>query len=333
MFAYIASFFPSFERRDTRLTSTTIGGVALVLMILSGSTSTTFAKILAGSFSPISLLFVSELITLIFTTLSFGLVPLVTHLIKLQKREMLPLLLTCLSNSVLAPILIFIGLRYTNAVNAELFLASNNLFLFLFAIGLLNEKITRTHILATASIIVGILAVALRGFTQGLALSTGDLFILGGSLLYASGTILYKLHLEHMKPEQFIFARGIVAMCCFFLSAPFMQHTFMDELENISFYVLGILLCYGFIARFIHLMSFYEAIERIQVHIVSLLLPLSTVGSLIFAHMYLGEPIYWFHILGAIGILGGTIIMRFSHPHFSEEKLEAHLKDSTRQHV
>jgi len=302
-------------------------------MVLSGSTSTTFAKILAGHFSPFSLLFVSEFITLIFTVLSFGLVPLLRQLTKLEKGEIVPLILTCLSNSVFAPILIFIGLRYTNAVNAELFLSSNTLFMFLLAILLLNERITRTHILAISAIICGILIVALRGFTQDFVFSIGDVYILGGSLLYASGAILFKMRLATMKPEGFIFSRGLVALCCFFVSAPFMEHTFITELENIGPYVVSILLCYGFIARFVNLMSFYEALERIPVHIVSIILPLSTIGSLIFAHLYLGDALHWYHLLGAAFILGGTVIMRFTHPHFSNDKLKAHLKDSTRAHV
>ncbi len=333
MLTFIQTLFPFLQRKDMSFASATIGGLALVLMVISGSTSTVFAKILAGGFSPLSLLFVSEFITLAFTVLSFGLVPLLWHLIQIRKIQILPLILTCLSNSVFAPILVFIGLRYTNAVNAELFLSSNNLFMFLLAIFLLNERITRTHVLATSAILCGILIVALRGFTQDIVFSVGDAYILGGSLLYASGTILFKMKLEHMHPEVFIFSRGLTAMVCYFLSAPFMEHTFVDELQHIGPYILIILLCYGFISRFVHLMSFYEAIERVQVHIVSLILPLSTIGSLVFAHFYLGDVIAWYHILGAICIISGTVIMRFTHPHFSAEKLEAHLKDSNRPHV
>ena len=60
-----------------------IGWVFLAVSILAGSTSPSFAKQLTTSFSPLSLLFVSEILLITFSMLSFGLVPIIRKITEL----------------------------------------------------------------------------------------------------------------------------------------------------------------------------------------------------------------------------------------------------------
>ena len=64
-----------------------IGWLALSVAILAGSTSVTFASALAGTLSPISMLFISEALTMLFTVLSFGFFPILKRITRLKKRK------------------------------------------------------------------------------------------------------------------------------------------------------------------------------------------------------------------------------------------------------
>jgi hypothetical protein len=52
-----------------------LGWIALGVMVLSSSTYNAFAKVLTGVLSPITLVFMSEMLTGFFVLLSFGTVP------------------------------------------------------------------------------------------------------------------------------------------------------------------------------------------------------------------------------------------------------------------
>lgn len=313
-------------RKSTVPRASLIGVIALTVTVLTGSTTTTFSKILSESLSPFSLLFISEFITLAFTIFSFGFINLIEEFLAIKKRDYFPILLVGVANSVLAPVLIFTGLRYTSAVNGELSLGSNILFMFIFAGLFLRENISRAHIVAAGTVFFGLVMVALRGFTSGFSPAPGDLLIVLGSLLYASGTIIFKLRLSALQPDVFLFCRGLVAITAFFLTAPFMETTLLSDLQGLPTMILIVLFAYGFFSRFLGLISFYEAIERMQIHFVSLFLPFSTIGSILFAHLYLGDAIEWFHIVGAISICSGSVILRLPTPHMNVEQVKTNLK-------
>lgn len=311
----------------------TLGWVALSIAILAGSTSVTFAAALAGALSPLSMLFISEALTMLFTVLSFGLLPIFKRILRLKRRQMLPILFVGLSNSVIAPLLAFTGLRMTGPINAELFIRAEDIFLVLLAVAFLGEKLKKQHILGALSVFLGVAIVTLRGFSETLTFSRGDAYILLAAAFYACGGILYKKKLHKVEPELMIFCRTCIALAVFFLSAPFLHHTLIEELQNFPTELIVALLGYGFLARFVNLFSFYESIERLPVRTVSLLLNLGLVGSIAFANIYLGAAILPFHIAGAGFILIGSVLMEIESITGRKFGLAAHLKHRHRSHV
>ena len=309
---------------------TTVGWIMLFGAIIAGSTSTTFAKELSTAFSPLSLLVLSEMIVLTFTILSFGFFPLLKEVLSIKKKYIPALLLVGFTNSIVAPILVFTGLHMTQAVNAELYLRSYSFFLFIYAAIFLKEKITRTDMFALLCMTIGICIVALRGFQGSLTIAPGDLLVLSGAIVYAIGGIIFKVKLHKLHSEVVLCVRGMIAISFFFLFSPFTETVIIHEIRSFPLALLGSLLGYGFIARFLYMFGFYEAVERLEVHTVSLLLPLITVGSLVFAHLHLGEAIYWYHIVGAGFLIMGSIVMKYSSP---KAHLEREMRHTNRQHV
>lgn len=326
----ITGIFP-WHREKT--SSKTLGWVALTVAIIAGSTSVTFAAALAGALSPLSMLFISEALTMLFTVLSFGLFPIVRKIIRLKQKNILHILLVGLSNSVIAPLLAFTGLRMTGPINAELFIRAEDIFLVLLAVAVLGEKLKKQHILGALCVLLGVAVVSLRGFSEAITVSRGDMYILLAAGFYACGGILYKKKLHTVEPELMIFCRTCIALSIFFLSSPFMHHTLLEELRHFPTELIIALLGYGFLARFVNLFSFYESIERLPVRTVSLLLNLGLVGSIGFAHVYLGAAILPYHLAGAGFILIGSLFMELESITGRKMNFAAHLKHKHRSHV
>ena len=305
-----------------------IGWLCFALALITGSTATPFSKQMSGVFSPFSMVFVSEFATLIFIVLSFGVVPLMSKVFSINRHSVLPLLGFSLMNSVLGPLLIFTGMRTTSAVNAELFMKSETVFLLLFAGTFLNERIRQEHVLAATVVIAGIIVIALHGFTEQVGITRGDLFILASGAVYALGVMFAKKSVKDVHPEVALFFRGMVALSFFFLSSPFLHHTFVEELAAFPADLLAPAVGYAFVSCFLYLFCFYEAVERLDTRIISIGIPMISIGSILLSHFYLGEPLFWYDLVGASMIVGGAIIMEKADtskeknqvPHYSRQR-------------
>lgn len=299
-------------------------------MIGASSTYSMFAKSLTSALSPLSLLFLSELLTLLFVLTSFGLVPLSEHLTKLPGKRILSLLWVGLFSGTLAPLLWFSGLQSTTAVNANLFGNAEMVFLILLAVFILGERWTAWHAIAGCTISLGIAIVALRGGSEGLTFRPGDILILLGSLSFSLGSITFRKYLHHLPPQIAIFVRSLTAITVFLLLLPFLEHSLLSEVQAFPLALIPSLLGFGFIARFLNVFTFYGAIERIPVSTVSFLASLTVVTGTLFAHFYLAEPILWYHIIGGALIILGTIILETLGMHPTEKHQMDHLEH--RQH-
>ncbi len=289
--------------------SENVGWLFLIVSILSGATYSAFAKSLTSVFSPLSLIFVSEVLTLFFLLFSFGVIPTFRELLRVRRPMVLPLLTIALFSGTLAPLLWFAGLRQTTAVNAVLFGNAELVFMLLLATMVLGERWTAGRVIAVGAIIAGIVTIALEGFTTALHLRPGDALILLASLSFSIGSITFRRYLRHSHPQVAMFTRSAMAIIVFFLLSPFRVHPFIGEVESFSLMLVPALIGFGFVSKFLNVFSFYQTLERLPVSTVSLFGSLGIIVSIAFSHAYLGEPIETYHILGGILIVAGTIIL------------------------
>ncbi|MDO8649306.1 MAG: DMT family transporter [Candidatus Peregrinibacteria bacterium] len=324
--------WPFVQWRSSAPSALAVGWVALIISIIAGSSYNSFAKQLGEGLSPLSLIFVSEVLTGFFVLLSFGTVPLVRQILSLQQRHLLPMLVLGVINGIVAPVLWFIGLRSTSAVNAELFGRSEMLAMILFAVLFLGERIKREHIIAGAVMISGIIFVAFRGFSVSITLQWGDALILLASVVFASGSIIFKRFLHDVPVQVVTVLRSVVAVSAFFFVSPFITHPLVEEIRTFPLELLPALLGFAFIARFLLLISFYEAVDRIPVATVSLASTMNIVGGTLFAHFYLGEQFAWYHMFGGGLIALGVLLLQLIGVHATPEEHERHIRQHPRHH-
>ena len=139
-------------------------------------------------------------------------------------------------------------------------------------------------------------------------------------------SIYYRKYLSHIEPHVALFTRSSVAMGTFFIVAPFMPHPFIAEVMSFPKELFPALIGFGFIGRFLNSVTYYEAIEKLELTTVSLVGSLGIVFSTLFAFFYLGEPIEWYHYVGGAFIILGTLLLELVGAHPNKEHLELHMK-------
>ncbi len=308
------------------MSDSAVGWIALTISTIAGSTFNAYAKVLTTVLSSLSLLFLSEVLTAFFILFSFGILPVIRHFLRLHKSDYFPLILVGFLNGVVGPILLFIGLYYTTAVNAGFYSNMQMVFIVLLAALILKEKITSAHYSAIFTILAGTVIISLRGFTEGLDLQFGDILIIISALAYGLASVYYRKYLSHVEPHLALFSRSAVAMLTFFIVSPFISHPFITEVRSFPFALIPALIGFGFIGRFLNSVTYYQAMEKLNLTTVSLVGSLGIIGSTIFAYFYLGEPIEWFHYVGGAFIILGTILLEIVGTHPSDDHLELHMK-------
>ncbi|PIQ76646.1 hypothetical protein COU78_05115 [Candidatus Peregrinibacteria bacterium CG10_big_fil_rev_8_21_14_0_10_49_24] len=306
----LALTLPVVERNVSRTNSAVVGGISLTCMVVAGSVYPVFGKQLTTAFSPLSLLFLSEMMGGLFVIMSFGLFPVLRKIAGIPAKKLTLLIIIGLTSGVIAPYLWFKGLHLTTAVNAELFSRAEMIFLIILSVCILHEKITRYQMLALSVIVLGIVCVALKGFSVAIALNKGDAFVLLSAVAYSFGGAYVKRDMTDVAPEVIIFVRASLASAFFVSVSVFMQNTLLSELRTMPPELMTALLCYGFIAKFLGIYSYHEAIDTLKVSTVSMFSTLAIAGGIIFAALYLKEEIHLYQIAGATLIVLGVLMMQ-----------------------
>lgn len=286
-----------------------------------------FAKMLSDVMSPLSLLFFSESLTIFFTLFFFGALPVIKQTFSLPRSKLAPMLTIGVTNGILGPILWFSGLHNTTAVNAALFGNAEMMFMMFMAVLILKEEWTLMHFVSTVSILLGVTTICLQGFTDGLSFRIGDLLLLLSCFSFAGGSIIFRKYLHGTDPQLAVFMRSFVPVVTFFLIAPFFPSPLLHDVTTLSYTLIGALLAFGLISRFLNTFTFYEAIDRLPVSTVSLFSNLTMLVAIGLAHAILGESIEFYHIFGGGLIILGTILLEMRGSRGREEHLESQLTE------
>jgi len=321
------------EPKASLVQDASMGWATLTGMIIAGSTTAAFGKQLTGYFSPLSMIFLSEVMMLLFAVLSFGLVPLIKKTVHLDSAKLLPLVTAGVMNGVLAPLFWFWGLTRTSAINSQLFGMAEMIFLVLFGALYAHQALKRTHGIGGLIMICGIMIVSLKGFSEPFSFAIGDLSIVIACFFYAVGGSIICTHLKDIAPQSIIFVRSLCAAAFFFMLSPFIPQPFITEIRHFPVAMIAVLLSYGLISRFLLVFCYYASIKRLPLSTVSELSTLSIAGAMAFAWMYLGESVTWYHMVGAAFIMAGASVVQWTSIQQLEERFVHFLKSHHRQQM
>lgn len=280
--------------------------------LLWAGTYNALAKGLTPYLSPISLLLISETLTALFIVLTYGIVPLLKKFIKLDASTIRIAIGIGLLNSAIAPLLWFSGLARTSAINASMLSSAEILCVIALSALILHERVTRMQIIGAGTVLIGVLIINLTSIDTSLSVHIGDLLILGGAFASGTGAVLFKKYLSHVMPELAIVIRNISGIVAVSILGFFISHSFAQEVAQFPLTKVLLLIAFTFFSRYLNLVFYYEALDRLEATTISLIEIATPFSGLVFAYLILGETVHSYQILGGIFILFGLMLEQVS---------------------
>jgi drug/metabolite transporter (DMT)-like permease len=206
------------------------------------------------------------------------------------------------------PILGYIGIRYTTAVNASLLNCSVPLFTIPIAWLVLRHTVRARQAAGLLLSLAGVLAILSAGDLTMLAFlsfNRGDLLILGGVILWAVYTVML-----HRRPAihafSFFFFTMVIAIA---VCLPFYA---IELLAGDTFRVSpGTLASVGYLALFPSVIAFVcwnHAVPMVGPNVATFFYPAAPVFGSLAAVVVLGEQLGAHHFTGFVLVLGGLFL-------------------------
>lgn len=256
-------------------------------------------KYVFWSFSPLTTLFLRN-------TLAAGLLFLVARkkgFRPVWKEHIKYFLLSGVIGYSVSTGLVLISNDLLGATMSSLINSANPVFIMLFALILLRERLTRGKLLGILCALCGVALVV--GIESGSSSAAGLICSVLGVILWALGSVSLRKITQHYEPEQ-------VACSCLVISLPFCLVGALAEtggkipaVEPISVICL---LYAGLICTGVANLLWNKCLSRMDASTCSMFYPLQPMFSALLGVVLLGEAITWNLIVGGIVIFAGVII-------------------------
>lgn len=203
----------------------------------------------------------------------------------------------------------FLGLEYTNPLNAALIMSLNPIFTLLLAVWLLNGSINRQQKIGMAVALFGVVYLLTKGNPNELLelnLALGDLLILGANILFAFYHVWTKKYGAAFANSTFTFITNAFCLLAFLILQPFFGLHAVGEgsssfwLAAIGIGVFGTGLAYRLWNAGVQEMGAEQAGVYINV------VPLATA----ILSVFFGEHLEYYHGISGLLILGSILYLQ-----------------------
>jgi len=200
------------------------------------------------------------------------------------------------------------GVSYTTAINATLLNSSLPLFVVPLSWLLLGLTVSARQLLGLTLSLAGVLTIVSSGSVRTLAqlrLNPGDFLLLGGAFLWAIYTVTLRWR-PPLRPLSFLFTTIVAAAA---VSAPFyaweMWGGRMMSATPVSIVTIGYLALFPSIIAYI---CWNQAVAMVGPNVAGFFNPVIPVFGILFAVIFLGEPLRAYHLAGFALVLGGVVL-------------------------
>lgn len=258
-----------------------------------------FSKYAMASFSPMTVMFIRNLIAVLFI---YAVAPR-KQFRKIQRQHIKYFLITGVLGYFLANGLVMHSIHMMSSTLASLINSANPVFIMLFATLLLREPMTVRKGIGIICALIGVVFVI--GIDFGHISIAGVLCSVCGVVLGAFGSTMVRKVSPHYIPEQ-------ITVCYFLLSLPFcltmsIIETVQDPLP-ITLSGVGAMLYIGIVTTGIANLLWNKALTSMDASVCSMFYPLQPMFSALFSVVLLGEKITAELIIGGILIAIGVLV-------------------------
>ncbi len=284
---------------------------AILFSILFGSTYSIFSKFLLQRTIPETVILWSQIFTVIAAVVFFGLFPEVKHMYAFPNKKIWIMVIVAIFSGILAPLLYMKGLSETLATNAIVTSRLSSIFMGIIWFVRLKEKVTWRRVLWTCVMFFGVYYITTKWFASWFGLDAWVMLVWAAAFFSAMGHTIFKKYLEDIDVELAIFIRNWIGVLFFLLFVPYLFN--IDH--NLSswfawetwMYFLGLALIPVFFSQYLWY-SWLQYIPVSQAWSLNLLNPLF---GIMLAYIFLSEPLWWYHLIWSICLVGWICITMF----------------------
>lgn len=206
--------------------------------------------------------------------------------------------------------IIYLGLRYTTAVNGVLIHSSQPVVIVLLSWMLLGDRISKRQGVGIAVSLAGVLVLVSQGDIEnllGLSFNRGDIVMALGVPVWGLYTILLRRKPAGLNPIGLLavlFAIGTAILAPGYIAA----ELWVRPQVNLNLVSLGGLLYVGLISSVLGLVFYNNGVAALGPAVAGLFLHLIPVFTIVLAWLILGEALQWYHFPGVALIFGGIFL-------------------------
>jgi drug/metabolite transporter (DMT)-like permease len=279
--------------------------VVLAATLLLWSGNWIVARAVRDDISP-GLATVGRLVIVVAILLPFAWRGLAAKLPAFARRDWQVLWLLGFSGGGLHLSLQWLGLHYTTATSATLYLSTAPIFILLLAAPLLGERIVPRQWLGVAISFTGVVVIGMQGRLLQPTFNVGDLCALASMAMWGSYTVFLRMRHDALDTVEYlamVCLLGLVFMAPWVVAEYFigmqLRLTLAGSAAVLYSAIGSLLLAYAGWSYVVKRMGAARAGATMH------LMPAIAVGL---AALFLGERPYWYHFVGVVLILAGVAL-------------------------
>ena len=200
------------------------------------------------------------------------------------------------------------GVSYTTAVNATLLNSSLPLFVVPLSWLLLGLTVSGRQLAGLALSLGGVVTIVSAGSLQTfaqLALNPGDFLLLGGAFLWAVYTVMLKWR-PPLRALSFLFTTVAAAAA---VSLPFyLWEMWTGRTMTVTPTAIATIAYLAIFPSIVAYVCWNQAVAAVGPNVAGFFNPVIPVFGILFAVIFLGEPLRAYHLAGFALVLGGVVL-------------------------
>ena len=227
---------------------------------------------------------------------------------RLARRDLIAVVVLAVSGFVGNSALWYVGLRWTSPANAGILGAASPVVVALAAAAWLRERVSPVNMAGIGLTLAAVLLTIAQGSPRTLltlSVNRGDVIILVSQSLWVVYTLYSRANLSTFSPLQMLAGAHVVAAGLLLPMA--LVEGPWQAFAHASWVGFSVVLYSALLGTPAHI-AFYQAVRTVgpsRAAVFMNLIPFMVLGL---SWLMLGEPIHWYHWVGAIGVIGGVVL-------------------------
>ncbi|HEV3348421.1 MAG TPA: DMT family transporter, partial [Methylomirabilota bacterium] len=227
---------------------------------------------------------------------------------QLARRDLIAVVVLAVSGFVGNSALWYVGLRWTSPANAGILGAASPVVVALAAAAWLRERVSPANLAGIGLTLGAVLLTIAQGSPRTLltlSVNRGDLIILVSQSLWVVYTLYSRANLSTFSPLQMLAGAHVVA-AGLLLPLALVERPW-QAFAHASWVSFSVVLYSALLGTPAHI-AFYQAVRTVGPSRAAVFMNLMPFMVLGLSWLMLGEPIRWYHWVGAVGVIAGVVL-------------------------